>query len=71
MEHDPALEVCPNFSAAPFLVTRNHIIAANPDFTHEDVAQQLADAWTEDNNARKVIFAQQQEDLRIAREEAD
>lgn len=69
--HDPALEICPNFASVPFLVTRNHIIAANPEFTHEQVAQQLVDAWTEDNHARKAVFDQQQHELQVAREEAE
>ena len=71
IEHDPALEVCPNFSSAPFLATRNLIITANLALTHEEVAQQLANAWTEENNTRKAEYEQQQGELQAARNEAD
>ncbi|THH11295.1 hypothetical protein EW146_g8098 [Bondarzewia mesenterica] len=56
IEQDPNLDVCPDFTSARYLALRDQFIAAS---THKTVAVLLAESWTQENNGRKEVFAQQ------------
>ncbi|KAF8878935.1 hypothetical protein BD779DRAFT_1553147 [Infundibulicybe gibba] len=66
IEADPATEVCPNFMQPVFQTARTSMIENQnlPDIqTHEDAAQELANAWSEDNAERCEAYAAQQDAL--------
>ena len=68
---DPALTLCPDFGTDLFAAFRNsHIIASNGTLSHAEVTQQLTEAWTQDNAAQQVLFAQQQQHDQLAQEAA-
>ncbi|KAH7916867.1 hypothetical protein BV22DRAFT_1135953 [Leucogyrophana mollusca] len=57
---DPALEVCPDFSSQPYDGIRNTIVGAVPNFTHQQAAKQLRDAWTLEHNMQLADWATQE-----------
>src|ERR1700722_4514877 len=66
---DPGLETCPSFAAAFFDATRAALVAQH-NITDGQATQQLREAWTQDNEARKAAWALQVEQDRIAQEQA-
>ena len=60
MISDPALEVMPDFTSAIFLQMRT-LLSNAQDITEAEAIIQLSDTWTADNDARRVLWAQQQD----------
>jgi len=57
---DPAFEVMPDFTSAIFLQMRT-LLSNAQDITEAEAITQLSDTWTADNDARRVLWAQQQD----------
>jgi hypothetical protein len=66
---NPALENCPDFSSEPFGFIRDTLVATN-QITHEQAAIDLSTAWNLANDARTITWNQQEEEDRLARDEA-
>jgi hypothetical protein len=67
---DPGLETCPDFSAPPFEVVRQAMLATGLDST-EVAIQHLSEAWLQHNHARREAWARQLEEDRAAEEQAE
>jgi hypothetical protein len=60
IERDPGLETCPNFASPHY--DPLHILITNMGATEEEAIAQLAEAWNQENQARKEAWEQQVEE---------
>lgn len=72
--NDPTQAVCPNFEGPEWAFLRQCIIDSHPGeipLTAEEVARQMREAWTQDNDARVAVWNAQLEKDRAEQDQQD